>query len=86
MLAANYSDVRNRLKYYCDQICNDDETLIVTRKESRNIVMMSLEKYNRIEKLLKNAEYLDRLNRADEQVKSGRVVVKTMDELEAMAE
>ena len=86
MLVANYSDVRNRLKHYCDQIYNKDEMLIVTRKEARNIVMMSLERYNRMEKLIQNAEYYTRLSRADEQIKAGKVVIKTMDELEAMAE
>lgn len=86
MLAANYSTLRSNLKEYCDKVCDADETLIITRKENRNVVMMSLEKYTQLEKQIRNAEYLAKLALAKEQVKEGRVVVKTMDELEAMAE
>ena len=38
------------------------------------------------EKEKRNAEYLAKLARSDEQIRSGRVVVKTMEELEAMAQ
>ena len=86
MMAANYSAVRNRLKFYLDRVCNENETLIVTRKEDRNVVVISLEKYNQMEKRLKNAEYLAKLAKADEQLKTGNVIIKTMQELEAMAE
>ena len=37
-------------------------------------------------KAARNAEYLAKLDRADEQIRNGQVVVKTMEELEAMAE
>ena len=86
MMAANYSAVRNRLKFYLDRVCNDDETLIVTRKDDRNVVVISLDRYNQMEKSIRNAEYLAKLAKADEQIKSGKVVIKTMEELEAMAE
>ena len=71
MLAANYSDVRNRLKFYCDQICNEDETLIITRKGNRNVVVMSLERFNMMEKQIRNTEYLAKLVNAEEQIKNG---------------
>ena len=86
MLAANYTSLRNNLKDYCDQVCETRDTLIVTRKSNRNVVMMSLERYNELERLINNAQYLAKLDRADEQLKSGKVVVKTMEELDAMAE
>lgn len=37
-------------------------------------------------KAARNAEYLEKLARADEQIRAGQVVVKTMEELEAMAQ
>ena len=86
MLAANYTALRNNLKDYCDQVCDTRDTLIVTRKADRNVVMMSLERYNELEKLVRNAQYLAMLAESDRQLREGRVVVKTMDELEAMAE
>lgn len=85
MLAVNYTTVRNNLKEYCDRVYDENEILIVTRKEDRNVVMMSLEQYSRIEKYLRNLQYLSMLKESDEQLRDGKVVVKTMDELEAMA-
>ncbi len=48
MIAKNYSDVRNNLKAICDTIINNNETVIVTRKNDENIVMMSLDEYNNL--------------------------------------
>ena len=61
MLAVNYSTIRNRLKDYCDRVTDDYETVIVTRKNERNIVLISLEEYNAITKAARNAAYLDAL-------------------------
>ena len=42
MLAVNYSTIRNNLKDYCDQATDNHETVIVTRKGEKNVVIMSL--------------------------------------------
>jgi antitoxin YefM len=86
MLAANYTALRNNLKSYCDQVCDTRDTLIITRKADRNVVMMSLERYNEIERLINNAQYLAMLAESNKQLQEGKVVVKSMEELEAMAE
>ena len=86
MLAANYTALRNNLKNYCDQVCDTKDTLIITRKADRNVVLMSLERYNELEKLERNARYLAMLAESDRQLRDGKVVVKSMEELEAMAE
>lgn len=57
------------------------EPVIVSRKENKNVVIISEAEYNKLEKAKKNAEYLVTLNRANEQIKNGQVVTKTMDEL-----
>jgi antitoxin YefM len=72
MLAVNYSTVRNNLKNYCDEASDNGETVIVTRKEEKNIVIISLDKYNQLEKAARNAEYLAMLDRGMEQLSSGR--------------
>lgn len=46
MLAVNYSNLRENMKTYMDKITNDYETMVVTRKDSKNIVMLSEESYN----------------------------------------
>ena len=72
MLAVNYSTIRNNLKDYCDKVTDFSETVIVTRKGEKNVVMMSLEKYNQLEKAARNAEYLSMIDRGMEQLEAGR--------------
>lgn len=46
MLAVNYTTLRDNMKTYMDKVTDDYETMIVTRKNNRNIVMLSEESYN----------------------------------------
>ena len=60
MLAVNYSTIRNNLKSYCDKATDENETVIVTRKDEKNVVIISLEQYNSMMKAARNAEYRNR--------------------------
>lgn len=71
MLAVSYSTIRSKLKDYCDKATDEMETVIVTRKNEKNVVLMSLEQYNSLMKALKNSEYLAKLDRAFEQLENG---------------
>ncbi len=84
MLAVNYSTIRSKLKDYCDKASDNNETVIVTRKDEKNVVIMSLDKYNDIMRAVRNAEYLDMLDISMEQTRQGKVVEKTIEELEEM--
>lgn len=84
MLAVNYSTIRSNLKDYCDKATDNNETVIVTRKDEKNVVLISLEQYNEIMKIVKNAEYLNKIDKSLKQIEEGKVVTKTMEELEAM--
>ena len=72
MVAVNYSTIRNNLKTYCDKATDNGETVIVTRKGEKNVVILSLEKYNQIMKAARNAEYLSMIDRGIEQLESGK--------------
>lgn len=48
MLAVNYSEIRKNLKDYCDRTIDNLETVLITRKNDRNGVMISLEEYNNL--------------------------------------
>lgn len=72
MLAVNYSTIRNHLKNYCDQATDHGEVVIVTRKEEKNVVILSLEKYNQLIKAARNAEYLTMIDHSMEQLSSGK--------------
>lgn len=84
MLAVNYSTIRSKLKDYCDKATDNHETVIVTRKGEKNVVIMSLEDYNMIMKALRNAEYLAKIEKSIEQLEQGKTITKTMEELEEM--
>lgn len=71
MLAINYSTLKNNLKDYCDEASDNNQTIIVTRKKSKSIVIMSLDNYDQLMKNARNAEYLAKLDRSMEQIKSG---------------
>lgn len=84
MLATNYSSLRDNLKAYCDKITDEGETIIITRKDDKNVVMISLDEWNELQRIAKNAEYLSKLDRSIRQLADGKTITKTIEELEAM--
>lgn len=46
MLAVNYTTLRDNMKTYMDKVTDDYETMIVTRKDNKNVVILSEESYN----------------------------------------
>lgn len=84
MTIAKQIDIRANIKKYFDMAFNG-EPIIVPRKENKNVVILSEKDYKELEKAKNNAEYLEMLDKSDEQLCEGKVVVKTMEELEAMA-
>ena len=72
MLAVNYSTMRSNFKDYCDKATDEHETVIVTRKGEKNVVLMSLEQYNQLTKAARNAEYLAMLDRGIAQLEAGK--------------
>lgn len=61
MIATKQMDVRSNIKKYFDMAFNG-EPVIVSRKENKNVVIISEAEYNKLEKAKKNAEYLATLN------------------------
>lgn len=84
MLAVKGMDVRNNFKEWCNKVVGG-ETIVVSRPKNENVVIVSEQEYNELQKAKRNAEYLAKLDRSFEQLERGEVIVKSMDELEAMA-
>ena len=84
MIAVNFSTVRRSFKDFCDKVIEGAETVIVTRKAGKNVVIISAERYHELEKAERNAAYIRKLDRGIAQVRAGHGITKTMDELEAM--
>lgn len=83
MIATKQMDLRANIKKYFD-IAFNGEPVIVSRKENKNVVVISEKEYNELQKAKRNAEYLAMLDKSREQLENGDVFVKTMDELRAM--
>jgi len=73
MIAVNYTNVRENLKTYCDKVNDDDETVIITRKDNKNVVLISQNEYNNMLeniKVLKDPKYLIKLYKSMKQLES----------------
>ena len=85
MLAVNYANMRDNFKDYCDKVTDDYETVIVTRKNDKNVVMISLEEYNNMKEnlyIMSNKKDYDRLVTSKKQLEAGKgTVAKSIEEL-----
>lgn len=48
MFAVNYTTLRENMKTYLDKVTDDYDTMIVTRKDNKNVVILSEESYNNL--------------------------------------
>ena len=81
MDAVNYSDLRQNLKYYLDRIYNNHDPVIITRKNSENLVIISVEEYNSLLEtsyLLGNEANALHLKKSIEQLKSKRLIEREL--------
>ena len=85
MLIARQIDVRANIKKYFD-IAFNGEQVIIPRKENKNVVIISEKEYKALEKARRNEEYITKLNRSDLQIKQGKVVIKTINDLDTTTE
>ncbi|HPO50315.1 MAG TPA: type II toxin-antitoxin system prevent-host-death family antitoxin [Spirochaetota bacterium] len=46
MQAISYSEVRKNFKRYLDDVYNNHDPMIITRKNNENLIVISLEDYN----------------------------------------
>ena len=64
MNAVTYSQARSNLAKTMDQVCDDHSPVIITRKNQRSVVMISLEDYQALEEtayLLRSPKNAQRL-------------------------
>lgn len=81
MIATKQMDIRANLKKYFD-IAFSGEPVIVSRKENKNVVVISEKEYNELQKAKRNAEYLAMLDKSIAEIEAGGFVTKTIEDLE----
>lgn len=75
MKVINYSELRGNLKRCLDQVAEDAEELIITRKNQKDLVLIPLEQYS----ALKETQYLlsgangKRLRASVEAIRKGNI-------------
>ena len=86
MLAINYTNLRDNMKTYMDKVTNDYETMIVTRKDNKNVVMLSEESYNNLMEnvyIMGNKANYDWLMESKAQLEKGNISVQNLIEVSA---
>ncbi len=86
MLAVNYTTLRENMKAYMDRITDDYETMIVTRKDNKNVVMLSEESYNNLMEnayIMGNKANYDWLMESKAQLERGNISLKNLIEVNA---
>ena len=69
MQAVNYSHARNNLKAIIDNVCDNNEEVIVTTKNDKSVVIVSMDEYNRT-----HAEIKKSVQISLEQIERGEVL------------
>ena len=85
MLAVNYTNLRENMKMYLDKVTDDYETMIITRKNNKNVVMLSEESYNNLMEnihVMGNKANYDWLMESKAQLEKGKVFIRELIEVD----
>ena len=83
--AISYTEARKNLAGLMDAVCDNIDAVVVTRRKSRPVVIMSLEEYNSIKEtdyLLRSPENKKRLLESIKEIRTGKAVEHDLIEVE----
>jgi len=69
MQAVNYSHARNNLKSIIDDVCDNNEEVIITTKNDKSVIILSMDEYNRT-----HAEIKKSIQRSLAQIERGETM------------
>ena len=75
MKVINFSDARNRLKSVIDQVVNDMDIAVITRRDAEDAVVMSLDHFNGLMEtvhLLNSPANVAHLSKSIKQYRAGK--------------
>ena len=81
MKVINFSEARNQLKSVLDQVVNDADYTIISRRDSADAVVMSLDQFNGLMEtvhLLKSPANAIHLEKSIEQYRSGKTSIRSL--------
>jgi antitoxin YefM len=83
MRTVHFTDARSNLKTIIDQVVNDADVTLITRRDAPNAVVMSQEYYDSLMEtvyLLKSPANVAHLERSIAQLRKGKLSERTLDE------
>jgi antitoxin YefM len=81
MRIVSFTEARNGLKAVLDSVVNDADTTIITRRDSEDAVVMSLDYYNSLMEtvhLLRSPQNAEHLNRSIAQYRAGQATPREL--------
>ena len=85
MTATLATDFKINLKHYIDLV-SSGEQVIITRPKNSNVVLVSEKEYSELKRIQANSDYLFKLKQSFLQAEEGKLITKTIEELELMAD
>jgi len=77
----SFSEARNNLKAVLDRVVEDADFTVITRRDAEDVVVMSLELFNRLmetDYLLKSPANAAHLDRSISQYKQGKAIERNL--------
>ncbi|EHV5558008.1 type II toxin-antitoxin system Phd/YefM family antitoxin [Vibrio parahaemolyticus] len=81
MRIVSFTEARNGLKAVLDNVVNDADTTVITRRDSEDAVVMSLDYYNSLMEtvhLLRSPQNAEHLNRSIAQYRAGKTAAREL--------
>ncbi|MDR9831700.1 type II toxin-antitoxin system prevent-host-death family antitoxin [Vibrio sp. FNV 38] len=81
MRIVSFTEARNGLKAVLDGVVNDADTTVITRRDSEDAVVMSLDYYNSLMEtvhLLRSPENAEHLSRSIAQYRAGKTTAREL--------
>lgn len=81
MRIISFTKARNGLKSVLDQVVNDSDHTVITRRDSEDAVVMSLDSYNSLMEtvhLLKSPANAEHLRKSIEQYRNGEILERDL--------
>lgn len=81
MRIVSFTEARNGLKTVLDNVVNDADTTVITRRDAEDAIVMSLDYYNSLMEtvhLLRSPANAEHLNRSIAQFKAGKTAQREL--------